>query len=175
VAIGGLQGTGKSRLARALAPGLGPSPGALVLRSDEIRKRLAGVPPEHRLPPSAYTPEASAAVFAELAAQAGAVLRAGHAVVADAVFLRPEERAAIEAAARDAGLPFDGLWLAAPRAVLEARIAARTGDASDADVAVLAAAAGRDPGPLTWRVLDASGDPLPAAREALGCNGADPC
>ncbi len=175
VAIGGLQGTGKSRLARALAPGLGPAPGALVLRSDEIRKRLAGVPPEHRLPPSAYTPEASAAVFAELAAQAGAVLRAGHAVVADAVFLRPEERASIEAAARDAGLPFDGLWLAAPRAVLEARIAARTGDASDADVAVLAAAAGRDPGPLTWRVLDASGDPLPAACEALGCNGADPC
>ncbi|WP_052388979.1 bifunctional aminoglycoside phosphotransferase/ATP-binding protein [Belnapia moabensis] len=178
VAVGGLQGTGKTRLARALAPMLGPAPGALVLRSDEIRKRRAGVPPEQRLPPSAYTPEASAAVFAELAAQAEAALRAGHAVVADAVFLRPEERAAIEAAARAAGVRFDGIWLTAPRAVLEARIAARTGDASDAsdaDVAVLAAAAARDAGPLAWRVLDAAGDPLPAACEALGCNGADPC
>ncbi|MDR3534233.1 MAG: phosphotransferase, partial [Rhodopila sp.] len=39
IAIGGLQGTGKSTLARALAPDLGAAPGALVLRSDEIRKR----------------------------------------------------------------------------------------------------------------------------------------
>jgi hypothetical protein len=70
---------------------------------------------------------------------------------------------------------FDGFWLTAPRALLEARIAARTGDASDADAAVLAAAAARDAGPVAWQVLDAAGDPLPAAREALGCNGADPC
>jgi aminoglycoside phosphotransferase family enzyme len=34
VGIGGLQGTGKSTLARALAPTLGAAPGALVLRSD---------------------------------------------------------------------------------------------------------------------------------------------
>ena len=173
VAVGGLMGTGKTRLARALAPALGPAPGALVLRSDEIRKRLAGVLPEQRLPPSAYTPEASAAVFSELAAGARAALRAGHAVIADAAFLRPLERDAIEAAA--AGARFDGIWLAAPRAVLEARIAARTGDASDADAAVLAAAAARDAGPVAWQVLDATLDPLPAARVALGCNGADPC
>ena len=50
-AIGGLQGTGKSTLARALAPDLGPAPGALVLRSDEIRKRLLGRAPEETLPP----------------------------------------------------------------------------------------------------------------------------
>ncbi|HYF09697.1 MAG TPA: hypothetical protein VD970_18920 [Acetobacteraceae bacterium] len=46
VAIGGLQGTGKSRLARLLAPAIGPAPGALVLRSDEGRKRLFGRAPE---------------------------------------------------------------------------------------------------------------------------------
>src|SRR5208337_3860350 len=44
IAIGGLQGTGKSTLARALAPEIGPAPGALVLRSDETRKRLHGLP-----------------------------------------------------------------------------------------------------------------------------------
>ena len=54
VAIGGLMGTGKTTLARVLAPGLGPAPGALVLRSDEVRKRLQAVRPEVRLPSSAY-------------------------------------------------------------------------------------------------------------------------
>jgi uncharacterized protein len=169
VAVGGLQGTGKSTLARALAPELGAAPGALVLRSDEIRKRLAGVAPEQRLPEAAYTPEASKAVFAELAAQARKALAAGHSVVADAAFLRAEERAAIAHAAAAMGLPFTGLWLTAPLEVMRARIAARRGDASDATVGVLEAAAARDLGPLDWQVLDASVDPLPAARRV--CHG----
>ncbi len=167
VAVGGLPGAGKTRLARALAPGLGGAPGALVLRSDEIRKRRHGVPPERRLPPSAYAPAENAAVFAELASLAGEAVRAGHAAVADAAFLRPEERAAVEEAAAAAGVPFHGFWLRAPLGVLRARVAARTGDASDATAAVLEAAAARDPGPVSWRPLDASEDPLPAARRAL--------
>ncbi len=40
VAVGGLSGTGKSLLARALAPALPPLPGAVVLRSDVERKTL---------------------------------------------------------------------------------------------------------------------------------------
>jgi uncharacterized protein len=160
-----LPGTGKTRLARALAPDLGPPPGALVLRSDEIRKRRHGVPPEERLPEGAYTPAENAAVFAELAALAGEALRGGCAVVADAAFLRPEERAAVEAAA--CGAPFHGFWLRAPLDVLRARVAARTGDASDATVPVLEAAASRDPGRVSWRALDADADPLPAALAVL--------
>ncbi|MDB5371988.1 MAG: hypothetical protein JWP04_630, partial [Belnapia sp.] len=174
VAIGGLQGTGKSRLARALAPDLGAAPGALVLRSDEIRKRQAGLAPEQRLLPEAYSTAASAAVFAELTATAVATLAAGHAAVADAVFLRPEERAAIAAA----GIPFTGFWLTAPLEVLRGRIAARSadprGDASDADAAVLAAAAARDAGPIDWQVLDAAADPVPAACEALRLAACEP-
>jgi aminoglycoside phosphotransferase family enzyme/predicted kinase len=163
IAIGGLQGTGKSRLARQLAPGFGASPGAVILRSDEIRKRRAGALPETQLPGAAYAPEESAAVFAELAAMARAAMEAGHAVIADAVFLRAEERAAIEAA----GAPFAGLWLEAPLGVLRARVAARRGDASDATAAVLDAAAARDPGPISWHRLDSSDDAEPAARKVL--------
>ena len=96
VAIGGLPGTGKTRLARALAPDLGPAPGALVLRSDEIRKRRHGVPPEQRLPASAYTPGGERGRLRRTGALAGEAVRGGHAVIADAAFLRPEERAAIE-------------------------------------------------------------------------------
>ncbi|MEN0075452.1 MAG: AAA family ATPase, partial [Paracraurococcus sp.] len=169
VAVGGLQGTGKSRLARALAPVLGAAPGALVLRSDEIRKRRAGRAPEERLPAAAYAPEASAAVFAELDALAAEALRGGHAVIADAAFLREEERAAIEAARGAA--PFTGLWLEAPLPVLRARIESRRGDASDADVAVLEAAAARGVGPLRWARLDATADPTPMALRCLGLNG----
>ena len=40
VAVGGLSGTGKSVLARALAPALAPPPGAVVLRSDVERKAI---------------------------------------------------------------------------------------------------------------------------------------
>ena len=172
VAVGGLQGTGKTRLARALAPDARRGPRragpALATRSASARPASR---PKSPLPAAAYTAAASAAVFAELAATAAAVLRAGHAVVADAVFLRPAERAAIAAA----GAPFTGFWLQAPLAVLETRIAARRGDASDADAAVLAAAAARDPGPIAWTVLDAAADPVPAAREALGLQTAEPC
>jgi aminoglycoside phosphotransferase family enzyme/predicted kinase len=154
LAIGGLPGTGKSTVARALAPALGAAPGALILRSDEIRKRRHGVPPERKLPASAYAEPESRAVMAELAAAAARAVAAGHAVIADATFMDPADRAAIEAAAGAA--PFLGIWLTAPLAVLEARVAARTGDASDADLAVLRRAAAAAPGAGIWASIDAT-------------------
>ena len=156
LAIGGVPGTGKSTLARALAPFLGAAPGALIARSDEIRKRQHGVAPEQRLPASAYTSRKSAAVFDELAAQAAIAAKAGHAVIADATFMNLEHRAMAARAAAEAGVPFVGLWLQAPPAVLEHRIAARTGDASDATVPVLRSALAHDPGARDWHTLDAT-------------------
>lgn len=163
LAVGGLQGTGKSHLARRLAPDLGAAPGAVILRSDEIRKRRAGVPPDTRLPPESYAPAASSAVFAELNHLAGEALAAGHAVIADAVFQRAPEREAL--AALHPG--FQGLWLEAPLDLLRARIAAREGDASDATPEVLEATAARDPGPIRWARLDASAGTEEMARKLL--------
>ena len=54
VVIGGLSGTGKSTLAAAIADHLGPPPGARVLSSDRIRKKLWGVPAETQLGQEAY-------------------------------------------------------------------------------------------------------------------------
>jgi aminoglycoside phosphotransferase family enzyme/predicted kinase len=167
VAIGGLQGTGKTTLARALAPALGPAPGALVLRSDETRKRLAGLSPEERLPGESYTRAASAAVYAALFADAEAALVGGHAAVVDAVFLSEKERDEIAAIAARAGAPFTGLWLEAPPAVLADRLAARRGDASDADAAVMRRAAALDPGEIRWTRLDAAAEGLAARAEAV--------
>jgi uncharacterized protein len=157
VAIGGLPGTGKSTLARALAPVLGNTPGALVLRSDEIRKRMHGVPPEQRLPQSAYSEAASEAVFATLAELVRDVASGGHAVIADATFIDTRHRAMVAAAAQSAGARFVGLWLEAPLSALEARIAARQHDASDATVAVLHAVRRANPHAGDWLAVDASG------------------
>ena len=155
LAVGGASGTGKTTLARHLAPDLpGPAPGAVVLRSDVIRKELFGRPATDRLPPEAYAPDVSARVFATIAARADTCLAAGHAVIADAVYGHPDQRAAIAAVAAARGVPFHGLWLEAPLALKLERVAGRTGDASDADAAVVRRQAETmDDRGVTWRRL----------------------
>jgi aminoglycoside phosphotransferase family enzyme/predicted kinase len=150
-AVGGRSGSGKSRHARRIAPGLGARPGAVVLRSDEIRKRLWGRAPLQRLPAEAYARDESLRVYGSMFDAARACLAAGRAVVLDAAFLDPAERARAEALAQAAGVAFEGVWMEAPPEVLRARVAARTGDASDADAAVLERQLGLDVGTVTWR------------------------
>ncbi len=155
IAVGGLSGSGKSTLAATLAPGMEPAPGALLLRSDTERKAMLGHALDARLPRETYTAEMSARVYARLHERAAAALAAGHSVVVDAVFQRPDERAAIEHLARDTGAPFCGLWLAADAARLRERVATRTGDASDATPDVVDLQLTRDAGAISWPVIDA--------------------
>jgi aminoglycoside phosphotransferase family enzyme/predicted kinase len=157
VAVGGLSGSGKSRCARELAPRLGGATGALVLRTDVLRKRLAGLKPWESLPKSAYTPEMAAKTYAALYAEAAAALAGGWTVIADAVFARPEERAAIAAVAAEAAVPFAGLWLEAAPKVAEKRIVKRRRNASDASPQVLRAQLGYDTGPIDWPRIDSGG------------------
>jgi aminoglycoside phosphotransferase family enzyme/predicted kinase len=169
VAIGGLPGCGKSTLARALAGELGAAPGALVLRSDEIRKRQHRVAPEQRLPAEAYTDAIDRAVMRALLAEVEGVAAAGHAVIADATFVDHEHRRGVERAARRAGAPFVGLWLQAPSAMLEERLRARVHDASDADVEVLRRLRARGRSAEEWVAVDAcrADAALAQARKAL--------
>lgn len=157
IAVGGLSGSGKSTVACGLAPSIGVAPGARVLRSDMIRKRLLGADITDRLPPSAYTQEMSAQVYGRMAEEAGRTLAAGCSVVVDAVFAEPAERDAIAAVARSVGAPFTGLWLEAPAAVMASRIEGRSGDASDATVAVLQRQLIYDLGQIDWHRIDATG------------------
>jgi hypothetical protein len=166
VAIGGLSGTGKSTLAQELAAELGPEPGARIARTDVLRKRMMGVAPETRLPPEAYSHAVSERVYAAFRDEATAALAGGHAAIADATFVDPVERSAIEAVAARAGVPFLGLWLEAPADVLRARVGGRRDDASDAGLAVLERQLTYDLGPISWRRIDVSGD-LAAALERV--------
>ena len=105
IAIGGLSGTGKSSVARELAPHVRPLPGALLLRSDVERKTaLWGAETEH-LPADAYSVEVSTKVYGTTADKAARTIGAGHSAIVDAVFAKPDERAAIAAVA-SAGTPF---------------------------------------------------------------------
>ena len=102
--------------------------------------------------------------------EASVALEAGCTVIADAVFASPQERAAIRAVAARLGVPFAGLWLHAPAAVLEARVQGRQGDVSDAGVAVLRMQLGYDLGEIDWARVDSSGPPeatLAAAARSL--------
>ncbi|SDD69685.1 AAA family ATPase [Rhodospira trueperi] len=157
IAVGGFSGGGKSRMARELAPLVGACPGALVSRSDVLRKRLMGQPPYERLGPEGYTPEMGHRTYDALMAEAAAALNLGHSVIADAVFARPEERAAIERVAADAGVPFRALWLETDPETATRRISSRRHNASDATVSVLEQQRTFDVGTLTWPRLDSSG------------------
>lgn len=159
IAIGGLSGTGKSTLAKALAPGLGNPPGARVLRSDVLRKRISKVAPETRLPDSAYTTDEQKRVYREMVSRAATNLASGYAVIADAVFAHADERQLIADVAREVGVTFCGLWLTAPAPVLETRLEQRQMDASDATVSILRRQLNYDIGHLEdWHIIDASAD-----------------
>jgi aminoglycoside phosphotransferase family enzyme/predicted kinase len=154
-AIGGLSGTGKTALARALAPAIGRAPGALHLRSDVERKRLFHLSELQRLPDDAYRPEVSAATYQRLRELSALALAASQSVIVDAAHRKPEERAGADVAAR-AGADFTGLWLEAPTEIRMARVSQRRNDASDAGPEIAASQAQEAVGPMAWLRLDAS-------------------
>ena len=163
VAIGGLSGTGKTTLACHLAPELGPAPGAVILRSDVLRKKLLGVDPQSALPEKFYAEEYSIRTYGEMAGRAGLILEGGHGVICDGVYARPAQRQAVEMVARMAGTPFAGLWLVADQKLQIERVGRRRGDASDADAAIVRRQAAYDIGDMRWDIISAGGDPQETA------------
>ena len=136
VLVGGLPGTGKTALAGKLAAQLGFT----MLSSDRIRKELAGVPAEQRCPApwqaGIYTPAWTARTYEELLRRAGWLLARGESVIADATWESPDRRAAAVTLAGAARAELVALRCAAPADIAQRRLAARTGDISDAGPAV---------------------------------------
>ena len=171
LAVGGLSGTGKSMLARSLAPELAPAPGAVVLRSDVERKVLFGKSANDRLPEAAYAPEVTSRVYATIADKARRAVAAGHSAIVDAVFARPDERAIMAQSAQALGVPFHGLFLVADLDTRVARVGGRSRDASDADAAVARNQEDYDLGTLDWVRVDASGTPEETFARAMALLG----
>ena len=157
--IGGLSGTGKTVLARSLAPMLTPPPGALVFRSDVERKALYGIDEHERLPSIAYSEEVTQRVYRIIVDKAVRVARAGHSAIVDAVFARAEERVAIETAAATAGINFQGLFLMADLPIRLQRVGGRAGDASEAGAEIARKQEEYLTGSIAWGRIDAAGSP----------------
>jgi uncharacterized protein len=159
VAVGGLSGTGKSVLAHALAPDILPRPGAILLRTDVLRKQEFGVNETDRLPATAYHPEMTDKIYDLLMQRAARILSQGHSVVVDAVFARESERTAIRNAARRLNITFVGLFLQTGLATRLNRVGGRKGDASDATPEIAGLQEKYDIGAMDWDIIDASGTP----------------
>ena len=111
-----------------------------------------------RLPPAAYAPAITQAIYSKVRTLAEVALRAGQVVIVDATYQHAAERQAIKALAARHQMPFLGIWLEAPTSLLKLRVIEREADASDATVAVVANQTVELIGELTWHRVDASRD-----------------
>jgi aminoglycoside phosphotransferase family enzyme/predicted kinase len=127
--VGGAPGTGKSTLARGLAERAGFE----VLRSDVVRKELAGVRAVGRAAQDIYTPDWTERTYAECLARALDLLFQGCRVLVDATFREERRRQGFHQAAREAGVPSLYLECRAPAEVVRERLRQRRDDVSDAD------------------------------------------
>jgi aminoglycoside phosphotransferase family enzyme/predicted kinase len=167
IAIGGLSGSGKSVLAQNIAPELGLLPGALITRTDMIRKRLMKVKPHEKLSPYAYRDAVNKHVYNTLYVEAHFALHAGYHVIVDGVFARQEERQKVKALADEMGVPFFGIWLEGEMETLEERVLSRRNDPSDATVEVLRKQAEYDLGAMDWDSFDAGLSPQALKEKVL--------
>lgn len=135
----GLPGSGKTTFSQQALELLG----AIRLRSDLERKRMAGLKPgepsNSAIDSGIYAGNFSRAVYSRLLDLARMLLSSGFPVIVDAAFLERSERERFWALARELSVPFAIAALGASRQTLQARILSRKGDASEAGIAVLEA------------------------------------
>jgi len=132
----GLSGSGKTTLSGARL--LSDQRAATIrLRSDVERKRLFGLAPDAASGGAIYDAEATARTYARLEQLARQAIGDGWSVIVDAAFLRRAERDALRGLARSLGVDFAILPCTASPEELRRRLAARAGDASEADAVVL--------------------------------------
>lgn len=123
----GVMGSGKSTVAREVSLRIG----APVIRTDAVRKRLAGLTPAeralHGFGEGLYTPQMGRRTYAETLRLAGEMLLGGP-VIIDGSFSLAEERNEARRLAERFGALFTLLWCDAPDEVIAARLRQRATD-----------------------------------------------
>lgn len=135
ILVGGLPGTGKSTLANALAQ----HAGFRAIRSDVVRKELAGVGGvgcRAEFGQGIYTTEWTKLTYAECLRQSEELLFSGERVLVDANFREESQRRTFLDSAQRWGVPTLFLLCETGPEVAQRRLAERRGDASDADWSV---------------------------------------
>lgn len=133
----GPMGSGKTTVAVELTSRLG----AVLIRSDALRKLSLGIDPkEHRYEPfgrGIYSPKMTERTYRQMIEEAERVLRAGYPVVLDASFSRRVQRQMVRELSERLGVPYLFLFTVCPEEVIRQRLASRRGDLSDGRVEIL--------------------------------------
>jgi predicted kinase len=131
VMIGGLPGTGKSTLARALAEHANLE----VIRSDIVRKEILRVPGPAAagFQEGIYSPEVTRRTYEECLRRAEALFFQGRRILVDATFREDSLRRIFLEAGGRLAVPAAFLVCQAEPELARRRLAERRGDASDAD------------------------------------------
>lgn len=134
ILMAGLMGTGKSVVARQLAPRLG----AEIIQTDVLRKELVGLAPTERryeaFGEGIYGEDMSRRTYDEALKRASERLLAGQSVIIDASYKKRGDREAAIQAAQKAGDDFYLIVCTCPEAIVKGRLDARmaeSGEASD--------------------------------------------
>lgn len=134
ILMSGLSGAGKSTVARHLARKLG----AIHIRSDAVRKHLAGISLVEKGGAEIYTAEMSQKTYARLLSLGIMLANEGFTVILDAKYDRISTRQDAITQAEFHQLPLQIIYCTAPVEVLRDRLKTRTGDIADATVDLLA-------------------------------------
>lgn len=134
IIMSGLSGSGKSTVAGQLAAQIN----AIQIRSDAVRKHLAGIPLEQKGSDEIYTDEMTQKVYARLLELGLLLTQQGWTVILDAKYDRRRLRSDVITAATEHHIPLRILHCTAPTEVICDRLRHRQGDITDATVDLLA-------------------------------------
>lgn len=133
ILMSGLSGSGKSTVAQKLAQKIG----AIHIRSDAVRKHLAGISLTERGGDELYTPEMTQRTYDRLLELGITLAYQGYTVILDAKYDRQSLRHAAIEQAEGHQIPLQILYCTAPVEVLQERLHQRQGDISDATADLL--------------------------------------
>lgn len=133
ILMSGLSGSGKTTVARHLARKLG----AIHLRSDAVRKHLAGIGLTEKGGAELYTPEMNQKTYDRLLDLGIKLASFGWTVILDAKYDREAARQNAIATSKQHQLPLEIIYCSAPEQILRDRLNARNNDISDATADLL--------------------------------------
>jgi uncharacterized protein len=134
ILMSGLSGSGKSTVARKIAS----HQGAIHIRSDAVRKHLAGIPLEQSASDRLYTPAMTQKTYDRLGELGLILAQAGYTVILDAKYDRLSLRQPIIAQAKEQNILLKIIYCTAPESVLRDRLNQRQNDISDATADLIA-------------------------------------
>jgi hypothetical protein len=133
ILMSGLSGSGKSTVARYLAR----QQGAIHLRSDAVRKHLAGISIDESGQDNLYSPEMTQKTYDRLLELGILLAKEEFTVILDAKYDRLVHRQTAIARANSQHIPIKIIQCHAPLAILRDRLKQRQGDISDATADLL--------------------------------------